>query len=215
MKTGRLLILLILLLLLAVPLALVLRNWTREAIVIPLLYLVWLGRLVLASIPQSLIWAVFLLAAAYIAVKSLSGRRNPPAQPRPESEIYMGRVALWARRIHVAAHGYYYRWNLANALGRLGLELSTYHARPNRAQRDAYHEIEKLAAPPEIQAYLQAGLTSPPMRSLHLFSSLGQWLRPQVSDSPLDLDPEKVIRFLEDQMGDQNDYGNRAGIRAE
>jgi hypothetical protein len=211
MKNGKpLLLLLALLLLLTIPLALTFQHTVREAIVIPLLYLLWLGRLIYLSIPQPLLWAAFLALALFIIVKSLGERPGPLARPRKMEARYGGRVTAWAGRLYLATQGDYFKWRLARDLGQLGLELMAYRERLSPGQRDVYREIEKLAAPPEVQAFFRAGLSLPSSRPLGLFSRLTRWLRRDTIASSLDLDPESIVQWLEDQMGDQDDRRNRA-----
>lgn len=203
MKTGKLLLLLLALtLLLTIPLVLTFRDLVRAVIVIPLLYLVWLGRLVYLSIPQSLWWAMFLTLALFLTAKSLSAktRLEPPRQVELTRE---GRITAWARRLDRMKRGDYFRWCVARDLGQLGLELLAYRARISPGQRDVRREIEKLEAPPEIQAFFQAGLLLPSYRRASLLSRLVPWRRPNEPVSPLDLDPERVVQFLETQVGKQ------------
>ncbi|MFC1975667.1 hypothetical protein ACFLXQ_04655, partial [Chloroflexota bacterium] len=70
---------LIVILLLAGLLTLLGRGAIRENIVTPLLYLAWIGQLIFESIPQMALWAVFLMIALIIALKSLA-RKGPPSR---------------------------------------------------------------------------------------------------------------------------------------
>jgi hypothetical protein len=119
-------------------------------------------------------------------------------------------VTAWARRLYLATRGDYFKWYLARDLSQLGLELLAYRERLNPGQRDTYRDIEKLQAPPEVQAFLRAGLSLPFSRSLGSFSRLARWLRRDIAVSPLDLDPENAVQCLEDQLGDQDDHRHRA-----
>jgi hypothetical protein len=57
-----------------------------------------------------------------------------------------------------------------------------------------------LDAPSEIEDYLLAGLTPVLSTPTNLVTRLRQAIMPTHRISPLDLDPEKVIQFLEDQL---------------
>ncbi len=204
MKTGKLwLLLLALALLLTIPLVLTFRDLVRAVIVIPLLYIVWLGRLVYLSIPQPLLWAIFLALALFIMVRSLHARAQLQQPSRPAEPAHVGRITVWARRLDRMTRGDYFRWCVARDLGQLGLELLAYCERLSPGRHDVRREIEKLEAPPEIHAFLRAGLLLPSSRPISLLSRLAPWWRPNAPVSPLDLDPERVVQFLETQVGEQ------------
>lgn len=202
------LLLLGLVLLLAIPLVFVLRGGVREAIVVPVLYILWLGRLFLQSVPQSLLWALFLMVGLVVAVRSFRAARGSTQHSIPPRRVrggaYSGPVWTWQRRIHLVARGSYYEWYLAQHLGRLAQEVLVTRERLAPGQIKLHHLFSDggLDAPPEVRAYLEAGLGSLPPRSVR-FPRLARLLRrfrPPAQASPLDLDPERVVQFLERQL---------------
>jgi len=211
-KVDRRLLLAGLVLLLAIPLMFVLRDVTREMVVVPLMYFLWLGRLLWHSLPQALLWVLFLVLCLYLAARSLSVGRDQPHRGRavrksPIDEAgYSGAVAVWARRVESAGRGEYYRWYLAQHLGRLAQEVLAYRARlaPDQVKSHLVLEEDRLDVPPEIRAYFEAGqqLASPRRVRFPRLSRLVSRLRSPAASPPLDLDPERVIRFLERQLED-------------
>jgi hypothetical protein len=188
-----------LVLLLAVPLALALRTFAREVIVVPVLRILWLGYLFLQSIPQSFLWALLLVAALFISARSLIKSRMPTGEVRGEETDRPGQVTVWARRIRWMTHGGYFEWSLAQHLGRLFLAALAYREQLGRDQIRQYLQAGQLDMPPEIRAYLQAGLSPLPPATVGFLSRLLRRFRPGERPSPLNLDPEQVVRFLEEQ----------------
>ena len=55
--------------------ALLIRGFVREIIVVPLLYGLWIAGLILQSAPQVLLWSLFILVALIAASRSLIAPR--------------------------------------------------------------------------------------------------------------------------------------------
>ena len=211
-KADRRLLLAGLVLLLAIPIMFVLRGVAREMIVVPLLYFLWLGRLLWQSLPQALLWILFLALGLYLAAKSLSvgrdrtHRMRPVRKPAIDEAGYPGSVAVWARRVELAGRREYYRWYLAQHLGRLAQEVLAYRARlaPDQVKSHQVLREDRLDVPPEIRAYFEAGQQLTPPRRVRFprLSRLASRLRSPAESPPLDLDPERAIRFLERQLED-------------
>jgi hypothetical protein len=205
----RRLLLLGLTLLLAAPLVLVLRDFAREAIVVPLLYVLWLGRLLFQSIPQPLLWSLFLTLVLFVAVRSLVKRRGSVGEMRePEAES-PGRVRVWARRIQLAARGDYSRWRLAHYVRKLILDVLAHRERLTPEQLKRRLGTGEVHAPLAVQAYLRAGLMPMPSGPIGFLSRLRHRLRSRARTSPLDADLESAVQFLENQLEVPHDRRNR------
>jgi hypothetical protein len=105
----------------------------------------------------------------------------------------------WVRR---EPESVYFRQRLARRLAKLATELQAY--RQERVSERFDRRLDDLDAPPDIRAYLQAGMTF--SRSGGFGSRFLRWLRPRRSPPFLDSDLERVVRFLEDQL--EVHYGN-------
>jgi hypothetical protein len=185
-------------LLLTVTLALALPDLTQEAVVVPIWYVIWIGQLLFHAIPQSLLWALLFAIALVVAVRSLL--KHPQFEEKPEIEpIYTGQVRVLLRWIQHHEERDYFKQRLAQHLGRLTLE-TLAHQRRLTLGEIRWH-LGSLDAPPEIQAYLEAGLTPMPPRPDGLLSRLLHGLGLRRVTSPLDLDPEIVVQFAERQLG--------------
>lgn len=183
-------------LLLAALLALVLRDFMRESVVVPLLYGLWIARLYIESLPQTLFWALLIIAALVIAGGSLIGRRKPRAKARAIEGEPKGRVTQWALRIRLGTQGDYFRARLARRLGQLAL--ATLAHRQHRPMEEIREMIEsgELDGPKEIAAYLQAGLARDRSTLRREAASSWPWTH---KASPLDLDPAQIVTYLEDK----------------
>jgi hypothetical protein len=208
-QVRRRLLVLGLILLMAAPLVLVLRDFAREAIVVPLLYVLWLGRLLFRSIPQPLLWSLFLTLVLFVAVRSLGKRGGSVGGMREAEAESPGRVWVWARRIQLAARGDYSRWRLAHYLRKLILDVLAHRERLTPEQLKRRLGTGEVVAPPAVQAYLRAGLMPMPSGPIGLFSRLRQQLRSRARPSPLDAGLESAVQFLENQLEVPHDRRNR------
>jgi hypothetical protein len=196
----KILLMVSLVLLISIPLALILHEFTREILLSSLLRLSWLARLYLDSLPQPILWAVFIAITIVIAARSLLKRRSIPEVISKAARFRMGRVHNLMQAISRTSDGLYFKWRLAQYL--LGLTLEAL-AHQERTSPNLVRERLKsggLDAPSEIEAYLLAGLTPVLSPRSSLITRLRQAIMPTHRISPLDLDPERVIQFLEDQL---------------
>ncbi|RMF25951.1 MAG: hypothetical protein D6759_20525, partial [Chloroflexi bacterium] len=145
-------------LILTVALTLLLRGLVRELIILPLLQLYWVARILLESVPQLLLWGLFVGLAFLIAGGSLLRWQREQERTESERRPHPGRVATWARWIRQAEEGDYSRWRLAHQLGGLALDLLAYRQQCPQEQVKRQLEEGTLAMPPEVRAYLRAGL---------------------------------------------------------
>jgi hypothetical protein len=177
-------------------LTLVLQDYTRQ-LIMPFLFTVWIGQILLATIPQAIVWGIFIALALLVAARTLLIRRPSPSsavrsQPPPE-----GRIEHWAGLIERSKQEAYYRWQLAQPLQALMVDVLAHRQRSTPRQIKDQLAANRLDLPPEIQAYLQASKTS----FSHLLTDRSRF-RPGSGSTPtpLDLAPEKIIQFLEDQL---------------
>ncbi|MFL5802798.1 MAG: hypothetical protein ACJ8CR_13785 [Roseiflexaceae bacterium] len=185
--------------LLVVILALTLSGLVRELVVIPLLYLLWLMRVIFESIPQVILWVGFLALAAIVAWNSLAGPRAPPPARQPV-QASRAPVAAWAALFERTTRDDYARQLLAQRLGQLAFELLASQGQPPAQSLWQYLNDMSQDIPPDVRAYFQAGVRM--HRPLSRFWD--RWwprtARQESRSDPLDLDPEQVVRFLEERM---------------
>jgi hypothetical protein len=192
-----------LVILLALPLALVFGRVVRERVAVPLLYLLWFARLVFRRIPQSLLWAAFVLGALLVAARSLIRREQVGWPVRGAETVRRGRVHVWAKRIQWAARRRHAKWYLAQHVAKLAVDALAYREQIAPEHVRQLMRSGELNAPPEVRAYLRVGVVPlsvsarPPERSL--LAKLRHCLR-RAQDTALDLDLEQMLQFLERQL---------------
>lgn len=176
-----------------VALAILVRGFVETVIVEPILYLGWIVSLLLRGVPEALFWFLFVLLALIMATRSLQLRSSGRRRRRAKDTSVYGPVGKRARLLHHASTQSYSRWRLAVELGTLAGELAWPGLRFDPARQRAWLSAAGSGIPPEIAAYFLAGLD--PYRPVH-----SPWyrrgLRPE--QSPLDLDPDVVVAFLEE-----------------
>ncbi len=176
-------------------LTMLLQNLVGRAIVEPLLYFYWIGQLILASIPQPFIWGAFLLVALFIAARSLLSR-STPARSRPRRRAAdQDRIEGWHILLSQAHQETYYQWQLAQRLQKLAVAILAHHQKRPAKEIKQGLSSHSLDMPPEILAYLAAGMTP-----FSHFTGSDSILPTKKEPTPLDLDPERVIQFLEEQF---------------
>lgn len=189
----------------AIALGLALQGLTRASIVMPLLYLAWLADLVFRSVPGWLWWGWFLIIALVIAGRSLRTRPRPEPIEREDRRLTAGAIRGWMARLESGDQGAYFRWRLARDLAEMALQFLAYRERGGLEPRERSQAIALLDAPADIVAYLQAGLAAPPWQPHDLRSRLARLWHPIHRDSPLEVEPATIARFLEGQLEKEHD----------
>jgi hypothetical protein len=189
---NRLLLLLGFTLLLAALFTPVFHQFIREVIVIPLLYLLWIGRFLFEAIPQEVIWAGLSIFLMLIMIVSLLGKSKSKLRLLTKSAPDQGRIESWLDLIQKAERDAYFKWRLAQGLQRLTLDTIAHQADQSLKETRQQLKQGELAMPPEIQAYFQASL-----KSLGYLSTPKRLLSSKAVISPLDLDPARIAQFIE------------------
>ena len=185
-------------LLLTVLLIFLLQDVVRDLVALPLVRSLRIGNLMLGAVPQIVFWVLLLVIGASIAARSLMERKERMPRPERALVVYPGRVRtllLWVQR---ESGSVYFRQRLAYHLARLATELQTF--RQKRTPGRFGWRLGSFDAPPEIRAYLQAGMTPSSLGTPSPLSRFARWLRPQRAGPSQDSDLESVVQFLEDQL---------------
>lgn len=171
-----------------------LQTFVRELIVIPLLYLFWIGRFVYAAIPQSVLWSVLVgILALIMGLSLLLGRRKRKRRAHRPAEPPGGRIEGWAKLIQQAQNDDYFKWRLAQQLQKLTLNTLAHQRGQSLKQTRRQLREGTLEMPTDVQAYFQTSLQ--PLANLRPPKTL---FSPKTDvASPLDLDPLKVVEYLE------------------
>jgi energy-coupling factor transporter transmembrane protein EcfT len=170
-------------LVISLVLAFFLREVVYGALIVPLAYLFYLGKYYYTAIPQLILWIFLLLLLLVFVAWNFIPEVRPAARKarvRKPAEGQVEALTLW---IHKARKGNYFKWQLANRLGRISRrinELSGQRASPGGEA---------------VEKYLDAGLN----HSFVDFPTSRNRFQPPVATA-LDLDPKDVVDYLESQL---------------
>ncbi len=171
-----------------VLLALLFQDFFREALIVPILYALWVIYLYVTSLPQAVLWGLFLGVSLLIVLGGLGGSGRIRRRAGREDEDAPGRVSVWAERVALARRGGYFQKILARHLGKLAIEALARRRRLEPDEIKRRLEMDALDLPPEACAYLRLGLDP----------SLPE--DPRVRRALRALDPEAVVRLIEEEI---------------
>lgn len=175
-----------------------LHRYVGEAILITLLYFLWIAKLIIHSVPQVVPWLLFLMIAFFMAVHYIGRLKTEGKAHRSKLGDNTGQVIFWAKRFHKTAPGGYYQRDTARLLGRLTIGILNLQGRKDLKKPAVQLVTEASDIPDDIKTYFLAGLEFetagiPKRGRMHRFL---RWLGYKKT-GPLDLDPERVVEFIE------------------
>lgn len=187
------------------------RGLAFQVLVVPILYFLWLLRLLLEGIPQLFFWVLAVLFFIRIVYPSLwSGKPFSPPRQILKCRPPDGRVAIWLRRLTLAGAGHYSKWSLASHMAMLATD--TLSCRSRITPREARERLQNggYNLSPEAAAYLQSGMLSRPLSRPTLWTRLLRLLglRQDRDGQPTLADLEPLLQFLEDEMEVGHDIEN-------
>ena len=174
--------------------AFVFRKMIHEIVIVPLAYLWWVITLYYRLLPQLVIWIVLILVILFTATRGLLMEIQIGRKVILKRKVSQGPIATLSSLIHKSEHGSYYKWVIANRLGRVARELLDQREGLQIKQKFTRLTGRDWNPPKEVAAYLEAGVNGSfadyPKRS---------WSRAP-HHTPLDVDPQQVIEYLESEM---------------
>lgn len=182
----------------AMLLAFPLRGVVHQLIVVPLAYVLYILELLYLSLPQLVWWIGVVLIVLIILGKSLlpdiQFKRKPIQIVREER----GGVESLALALQRSDRGIYFKWLVANRLGRLAQQMLTQREHGKPRATFAPLTGDGWNSTPEVQQYLEKGLHG----SFAEFpNSHWNYFSTPIKTS-LDQNVDEVIEFLEAQQSD-------------
>lgn len=184
-------------LLIAGVLAFPLRETIYQTVVVPVAFIAWNLNLFYRSLSQAIWWWLIVFVVFLMLVFSLlpgaSFRRKVEPKARPQS----GQVEAMAVSLKKAQSGIYFKWLIANRLGKLAYQILLH--RESGRPRSVFAPLLGTDWQPakDLQTYLETGLHG----SFADFPHVKRLFRaPQ--KTPLDLDVTEAVEFLESQIKD-------------
>lgn len=195
----------------AALLAFWLQGTIQDLCIVPAVELLRMGGLLLRSVPHPVLWSLLVTSVALISLGSLARTGRLPLRRRAKKEqaAVAGPIGKLAQHFRNAGRGPYFRWLIAHRLAELEQVITASPMAGNSA--GAVYLTQRSTSPTEeprgvgiarsgdpmaidIQTYMEAGLDRPPIsRPRRRF--FGR--RPP---TPLDLEPSRVVEYLESQM---------------
>ncbi|MBI5354532.1 MAG: hypothetical protein HZB50_17975 [Chloroflexi bacterium] len=161
------------------------RRTIVGAIVSTASYIVWSVNIFGSIIPQPVLWVLLLVLILYIAVGSFYGKRFWDNKIQRKLGPSIGPVEARARWIEERSRGTYFKWRLANLLGRVYQAIQ---------EANRYDKSKDDSVPARVHDYLDAGLNT----------SFADYSLPKLfqkkEETPLDMDLEEVVDYLEEQL---------------
>jgi hypothetical protein len=179
----------------AAVLAFPLRTAIYELVVIPLAFLAWELGLFYHSLSQAAWWWLIFAIIFLMLIFSLLPEYKPREREEPKSKPKHGQVedlAIWLER---AKGGIYFKWLIANRLGKLAYQILLH--RESGRPRSVFAPLlgTDWEPSPALRQYLETGLHG----SFSDFPNIGRFLSapPQ---TPLDYEVKNAVEFLESQV---------------
>ncbi|HEX9387417.1 MAG TPA: hypothetical protein VF918_13925 [Anaerolineales bacterium] len=198
MTSARRGLILIAALIIAGILAFPLRETIYGIVVIPAAYIAWNLNLVYQSFSQGVWWWVIAFIVFFMIAFSLMPRPQLRSRGGPKSKPPRGQVeslSIWLRR---AESGTYFKWLIANRLGKLAYQILLHRecGRP----RSVFAPLLGMDWEPtkELREYLETGLHG----SFADFPNNGRLSAHQ--PTPLDFNVAEAVDFLDLQVNNQN-----------
>ena len=188
----------VLALLLVGLLALIISGTIGDLVVVPLLFLWWTVQVLYSSIPQALLWGVFVVIAVLLVAKNFPSSNAMPLPIAPQTDT-PGRVTDWSRWLHNARRDAHSRWRLAQRLSQLATETLAFREQCSPQEISQRLNDGSLDIPPQLRAYLRAG-SMPYWPKSKLRRRFGRPAQDIAHADPLDLDPQLVIEYLEETV---------------
>lgn len=210
--SRRSLIMVLATLILTALLALILRDFVREYVILPLLNMGWVAWIWLLSVPQAIYWGLFLLLAFIIAVRSLSSGavriRNPLGRPIQRYNT-PSRYGYWQTGLNSLAHSSYAHERVERELQNLVMQILAEQRRVSAEEmrEQLFHgELDVSAEAQVIQDLfkLEPGIFRP-SAPRGLIGWLARLLGRTRPDTGSGLDIPGIVAWLEEQTGFQLD----------
>ena len=194
LRTKRLLVL-IGAMIVAGLLAFPLRQMIYESIVVPAAFIAWNFNLLYRSFSQGVWWAAIFIIVLFMLLFSLIPQPKFRHQTEAKRKPPVGQVEDLATSLGKAERGIYFKWLIANRLGKLAYQILLQ--RESGRPRSVFAPLAGLDWEPrkELQSYLETGLHGS-------FADYPQVHRPfsTPQKTPLDFDVAEAVEFLESQV---------------
>ncbi len=176
-------------------LAFPLRDAAYQMVVVPVAFVAWRLNLVYRTFSQGTWWGLIVFIVLVMLLFSLMPRPQFRHGPRIKPKPPLGQVealTVWLRK---AQGGIYFKWLIANRLGKLAYQILVH--RESGRPRSVFAPLIGIdwEPTPELQSYLETGLHG----SFADFPGMDRSSAARQA-TPLDFDVAEAVEFLETQL---------------
>ena len=183
----------------AAILAFPMRQTIYSLIVIPAAFIAWNLSLLYRSYPQGIWWLVVVFIVVVMLVFSLVPRSASRGRVEEKRKPPQGQVESLAVNLRRAGQGVYFKWVVANRLGKLAYNILRH--RENGKPRSVFAPLlgEDWEPSKDLQSYLETGLhgSFADFPTVSRFSGAHQ-------KTPLDMNVREAVDFLESHVENGN-----------
>jgi hypothetical protein len=216
MQNRRVIILIAVILFVNLILAIIFRDFIRENILIPILYLFWYIKLFLNSLGEICLWPLALIILVAISLLILRKKKKTVETDRGYSEapgkVEEGRVAFWMKYIRRQSMGIENPSFSSFRMKELALSVLAYQENLTNSELETEIDEGRVFVPKELQNILQSPdhIIVPMTRSASIKNNVMRWFHSRSHSNQSTENPEmnKLIRYLEAQLEIEHDDGN-------
>jgi hypothetical protein len=216
MQNRRVFILIAVILFVNLVLAIIFRDFIRENVLIPILYLFWYIRLGLNSLGETCLWPLALIILVVISFTILRKNKKSTQTDRGYSEasgqVEVGQVAYWMKYIRRQSMGIENLSFSSFRMKELVLSVLAYQENLTNAELESELDQGRVVVPKELQNIIQSPdhANGPMTRSASLKNKILRWFRTRSNSDHSADNPEmdKLVRYLEAQLEIEHDNGN-------
>ena len=197
----------VIILVVAIPITLGLEGFVQDIIVVPLLNIILVGTYLLRNIPQSILWAAFMVFAIVLCIRSLTRTSTTLRAIEKSNKNITGPVSIWAKRIRDAGNGVHSEKDLKRHLKSLLISTVAYNDGKSRIQIKGSTKSKDLEIPLEIQDYFNVCDNEIPPTHYFL-SEIGSLLRTWLGKRRpilLNTESENVVKYMENLLKVKHD----------
>lgn len=176
---------------LALVMAFPLRDWTQRTFITPLAVILWTLSLFYRSMPQLLWWVLDVMVVLVMLIGSLAPPEIFTPRDRNPPKPLQGPVESLALSIQKTRDGAYFKWMVANRLGKLAYQMLIQREGDGRRSVFAPLVGADWTPSPQLQKYLEVGLHG----SFAEYPDSERVMR--INGSPLDVEIHEAVEFLE------------------
>lgn len=206
-NTKRNLIVIVILVLIVAVVSFLIRDYVRFYVAPFVLYVLWITQLLIASLPQALLWALFLIVAFTLAWRSLMQTQRRMVRRERPTHVYYGRVEELSRMVEQAGSGDYFARRLERQISDLTFETLGHGDKLTPPQAQQAVEKERGRIPGLIYEFLQrttaqrtSGVDMMTQYNNRFMAAADRVLRQARSQAAINPEVDAVIAYLEQQL---------------